>query len=167
MTTQHPDTSAAPDDLTARALAGPHRFWDTYDMTLEGARFHRLHEIVSATDPNLEDAKEVIAQILSFASGYGYGQADSFLFEFGGLSGDEMEEDDVAAIRRDDLMYNYDETMYFEYVSKSNRLVADAAATKEARDIVSNLTVNALNAYCAGRDSRMDAAEPTDPAPSP
>lgn len=165
-TEHHPDTSAAPDDLTARALAGPHRHWDTFDMTLEGSRFHRLHEIVSSPAPDIAAATEVISQINAFARGYGEGQADSFLYDHGGMSDDEFEEDTLAAIRRDELMSSYDETQYFEYVSMSNRLITEASTTQEARDLVRWLTINALDAFCRGRDQRLEDSQPAE-APAP
>lgn len=166
MTTEHPDTSPASPELEVRAIAGSHTHWSAFDMKLEGARFHLLHELVS--DPSFDEdrSKEVIAQIMAFARGYGDGQADSFLYEYGGMSEADFENDELASIRYDDLHRSYDELEYFENFSKSNRILSSAAATERARDILRNLTVDALNAFCAGRDGRLEESSPSvSPAP--
>lgn len=148
--TNHPDTSHAADELVARADAGPHRHWSPFDLKLEGARFQRLHEIVSAKDFDSEAASEVISQIMAYARGYGDGQADSYLADIPGI-----EDETLAEIREDELFSSYDETEYFEYLTRSNRLLSEAAATAEAKASVRDLTVDALDAFCAGRDARL------------
>lgn len=149
--THHPDTSHAADELAIRADAGPHRHWSPFDLKLEGARFQRLHEIVSAPDFDAGVASEVISQILAFARGYGDGQADSYLADAAGI-----EDETLAEIREDELFSSYDETEYFQYVARSNRLLSEAAATADAKAFVRDLTVDALDAFCAGRDSRIE-----------
>jgi hypothetical protein len=138
-----------------RADAGPHRHWSPFDLKLEGARFQRLHEIVSSKDFDQETASEVISQIMAFARGYGDGQADSYLADVAGI-----EDETLAEIREDELFGSYDQTEYFEYVSKSVRLLAEAAATDEARHAVKDLTVDALDSFCHGRDARIERSKP-------
>jgi hypothetical protein len=152
--TQHPDTSHAADELVVRADAGPHRHWSPFDLKLEGARFQKLHEIVSAKDFDSEAAAEVISQLMAFARGYGDGQADSYLADTAGI-----EDETLAEIREDELFSNYDETEYFQYVARSNRLLSEVAATAEAKAFVRDLTVDALDAFCTGRDSRLERSK--------
>ncbi len=158
--THHPDTSHAADELVARADAGPHRHWSPFDLKLEGARFQRLHEIVSAKDFDPEAASEVISQIMAFARSYGYGQADSYLADTAGI-----EDETLGEIREDELFSNYDETEYFQYVVRSNRLLAEAASTAEAKVFVGDLTVDALDAFCVGRDSRLERSKQANVSP--
>ncbi len=158
--THLPDTSHAPDELVIRADAGPHRHWSPFDLKLEGARFQRLHEIVSSKNFDQETASEVILQIMAFARGYGDGQADSYLADVAGI-----ENETLAEIRHDELFSSYDETEYFEYVTKSERLLVEASASDEAKAFVQNLTVDALDAFCRGRDARVDSKRASDSRP--
>jgi hypothetical protein len=149
--THHPDTSQASDELVARTEVGPHRHWSPFDFKLEAARFQRLHEIVSSIDFDQTAATEVFLQIMAFARGYGYGQADSYLADVAGI-----EDETLSEIRYDELFSSYDETEYFEYVAKSNRLLSESAATSEAKAFVADITVDALDAFCTGRDGRIE-----------
>jgi hypothetical protein len=152
--THFPDTSQAPDELVTRAAAGPHRHWSPFDLKLEGARFQRLHDIVSAKDFDPESASEVLSQIMAFARGYGDGQADSYLADVAGI-----EDETLAEIMQDDLFSSYDQTEYFQYVSKSARILFEASVTDEAKAAVRDLTVDALDAFCSGRDVRMEKSD--------
>jgi hypothetical protein len=154
--TDYPNTDMAPQDLVERTQDGPHAHWSPYDLKLEGARYQRLHEIVSSPDFDQAAASTVIAEIMAFARGFGDGQADSFLADFDGWTEDEFEEDSIAGIRRDELLSDYDEMDYFMYVNRSHRALVEAAATPEAKALVGDLTVDALDAFCRGRDARLE-----------
>jgi hypothetical protein len=91
---------------------------------------------------------------MAFARGYGDGQADSYLADTAGI-----EDETLAEIREDELFSNYDETEYFQYVARSNRLLSEVAATAEAKAFVRDLTVDALDAFCTGRDSRLERSK--------
>lgn len=159
MTNYEASAAAASDDLTARALAGPHRDWDTFDMSLEGARYHRLQELVSVEDFDEVEAGTLIEELRTFAHVYGYGQADCFFGQYASYENQDFEDDREACIRRDQLMRSYDEDVYFEYVAKSNRLLDQAAATDRAKEVVANLVLVALDAFCAGRDQKIQELE--------
>jgi hypothetical protein len=153
-----PDTSPAPNALVARAETGPHNHWSTFDLHLEGARYQKLHDLVSSADFDQGSAVEVIAQILAFSRGYGYGQADSFLSCFG--HPEAIEEDAEAELAHSSLFSSYDETEYFDYVTKSELILKEAAATDEAKVLIRDLTVDALDAFCDGRDRRIEKTSP-------
>lgn len=157
----HVNTTPASEELQARAVAGPHQHWSSFDLKLEGSRFQRLHEIVSAPAFDADAANEVLAQIIAFARGHGYGQADSFLADTHNMSDEDIDGDPQASIWKEQLFSSYDETEYFEYVSKSQRLLAAAAVTEEAKAFVRNLTVDALDAFCDGRDACVEDSKST------
>jgi hypothetical protein len=160
MTSKHPDTSHASDELVSRASAGDHSHWSPFDLKLEGARYQSLHEIVAAPAFDSEAASTVYSEILAFARGFGDGQADSYLADYGHLASEDFDEDSLASIHRDELFSSYDETEYFEYVTKSEGALSKASATPEAKSFVRNLTVDALDAFCVGRDRRIERSNP-------
>lgn len=161
MASEHPDTQAVSAEREAEVAVGPHSHWSSFDLKFEGARYHALHEIVSAPAFNAVAANETALQIFAFARGWGDAEASTYLNEYGNKSPDEIEEDSLASIRHDDLFHSYDETEYFECVSKSARLISEASATPEAKAFVNSLVVDALDAFCAGRDSHIERSNPS------
>jgi len=154
------NTFTAPDELVARAKSGPHRGWDTFDLHLEGARMHLLHETVSAPEFDEGAAGTLLAELTAFAQGKGYGDADTY---FHGLGGGTDNDDTVNEIHRAMVFDEPEEGDYFSEVRTSEKLLLAVAATDAARAFISPsrgvfmLSEAMLEAYGRGRD--MKAAE--------
>lgn len=123
----------APLSVARAAEKGEHKGWSTFDSKLEGARFHMLHQAVSGPAFDAVESSRLLDELETLAQSYGYGQADSYLTDAHGLSGEEIEAKPHLAIQRDSLFADDgEEDPYFVEVRTSERLLLAAAATPEA-----------------------------------
>lgn len=156
--------------LVAAVAAGPHSIWIQFDEKLEGARWQRIHEAVSAIPFESAAAAYSGRELEAFAYGYGYAHADSFLTDAHGLSDEEISDDPSLASHREELFGDYSEGSYFSAVYQSQSILLRAAATPQASTFVNGLVTRMEDAYAAGRDVRVAEQEPaptesTSPAP--
>lgn len=123
----------ASPSVAEAAKNGPHGGWASFDCRLEGARFHLLHEIVSAETFDAAEAERLAAELEELALSYGYGAADNYLAKAEGLQDDEIGEDPSLALQRRSIFEeDGEEDAYFAEVRASERLLFAAAATGEA-----------------------------------
>jgi len=139
------------------------RHWDTFDMKLEGARFVRLHEIVSK--PTFDDAlaERMLIELVALAASYGYGTADSYLQLAQGDEGDRLE----VSFARERLFESYEDDDYFHAVRESEQSLYAAATTDEAKVFLRGACAGDWNgqrgtihermvcAFLQGRDQRV------------
>lgn len=127
----------ASPSVAEAAEKGPHGGWSTFDSRLEGARFHLLHEVVSAAEFDAVEAERLASELEELAQSYGYGSADSYLTQAEGLADEEIEADPSLAVQRRNLFEeDGEEDSYFAEVRKSEKLLLAAAATPEARSFL-------------------------------
>lgn len=126
----------APDEIVSAAKEGPHAGWDTFDLRLEGARFHLLQGIVASAPFDADAAQDVLADLEAFARSYGYGTTDTYLTDAAGKSDDEIGSDPQLALMRENIFDNPEEDQYFHEVRISGRALLAGAATAEARDFL-------------------------------
>lgn len=164
------------DSLTReKALAGPHRGWNTYDIGNEGARLHLIHEAVMTVPFPRARAEVFLAELEAFAHSAGYADADSCLHAIS-HSGDEQ----MNEIMRASVFDDHQESDYFAELRKSERALYVAATSPEAREFLGEngrrewngasgtLSRIMASAYERGRDLRAaEAAKPAASAPSP
>lgn len=164
------------DGLTReKALAGPHRGWDTYDIGNEGARIHLIHEAVTTVPFPRVRAEAFLAELEAFAHSAGYADADSCLHAISRSDDEQMNE-----IMRASVFDDHQEGDYFAELRKSERALYAAAASPEAREFLGEngrtgwngaygeLSRVMVAAYERGRDLRAsEAAAPAASAPSP
>lgn len=121
-------------DVAAEAEYGPHRGWSTWDSKLEGARFHLIHRVVAADPFDAIEAERLLAELSQLAGSYGYAVADSYHASADGLEDGEIGGNpDLASLREN--LYGEDghEDPYFVEVRASERLLAAASKTEEAK----------------------------------
>lgn len=149
--------------LAVAAAAGPHKGWSTFEIALEGARFHQIHELLQAPEFGAAEEKAVeqlVLELESLANSVGYGAADSWLAraDLNGPS-DAMEADRRA------MMDLFETDDYLAEVIASERKLQQAAATAEARTCVNfRLGEGGVHgpihhrmaaAYADGRETRL------------
>ncbi|MDW9481733.1 hypothetical protein GOB57_24095 [Sinorhizobium meliloti] len=160
------------DDLTrARALVGPHRGWDTYDIGNEGARIHLIHEAVMTVPFPRDHADALLTELEAFADSAGYADADSCLHAISA-----GKDETLNAFMRASVFEEHGENDYFAEVRKSERALYAAARTPEAREFLGEhgrmawdgaygtLSRKMLAAYEHGRD--LKASEESMPTSS-
>lgn len=153
-----PNTDTADEETRQRALEGPHCGWDTFDIGLEGARFHRLHEIVASATFDAAAAAAVLDELEALAQGMGYGDADSHIAAAG-------QNDTVREIRRAMIFDDPGASDYFSEVGVSERILLKACATDAARQSIFNgdaPSIRMLEAY--GRGAEMRTSQEKDNA---
>jgi len=128
----------APLELVREAEKGPHKGWSTFDLKLEGARFHLLQGIVASETFDADAAWRILSELEAFATGYGYGTADSYLTDAVGMTDDEIDADPQLSLMRDHLFDNPEEDQYFNEVRESGRALLAGAATAEAREFLTS-----------------------------
>lgn len=131
-------------ELARAAAAGPHAGWNTFDILLEGARFHRLHELLSGPAFGLAERVEAelaIRELESLASSNGYGDADGWIARRATHEGQESTDTDQPLTADD-----FETDDYLAQVISSERLLRRAAATSEARTFI-NFEIGEGGAY--------------------
>jgi hypothetical protein len=129
------DTSSASADVGRAVMQGPHSGWSYFDEHLDGARFHRLGEIVAAPAFDGEAAETAAAELEALAQSHGYGVADSHFADMarGSLGSEEREAQlEASGAYLDDPT----EGDYFTEVRSSERALLAASATDEARSFL-------------------------------
>lgn len=147
--------------LVAAVAAGPHSIWTQFDEKLEGARWQRVHEAVSANPFEAAAAAYSGRELEAFAYGYGYAHADSFLTDTHGLTEEEISDDPSLASHREELFGDFSEGSYFSAVYQSQSILLRAAATPQASTFVNGLVTRMEDAYAAGRDLRVSEQAPS------
>jgi hypothetical protein len=171
----------APLELVREAGQGPHKGWDTFDLKLEGARFHLLQQAVAAEPFDEGAARRVLGELESLAYSYGYGTADSYLTDASGMSDDEIEADPQLLLMRENIFENPEEDQYFHEVRVSGRILLAGAATAQARDFLTSrvdspfgtcaggsygiVMTRMMKAFEAGRDERRNLDASKSPTP--
>lgn len=164
------------DSLTQeKALAGPHRGWNTYDIGNEGARMHLIHEAVMTVPFPRARALAFLAELEAFAHSAGYADADSCLHAIS-----RSDDQQINEIMRASVFEDHEESDYFAELRKSERVLYSAAASPEAREFLGEngraewdgaygaLSRVMIAAYQRGRDLKAsEAAAPSASAPSP
>jgi len=171
----------APLELVREAGKGQHKGWDTFDLKLEGARFHLLQQAVEAGTFDAAEAVRLVGELESLAYSYGYATADSYMTDAVGLSDDEIDADPQLSLMRDHLFENPEEDQYFHEVRTSGRALLAGAATAAAREFLSSrvgspygasadgsygiVFSSMMKAFEDGRDERKNLYASKAPAP--
>lgn len=168
----------ADSETITAALNGPHGEWDGISIELEGARFHKLHEVLASPE-FMEEEKEycekVIAELMELAENVGYGDANAFCHRSNGLDGRLLLEDPKLKAEYFAVFQRPPAGDYFDQVIVSEILLAKAAATPEARRFINFEIGSGLNngpihgrmseAYSEGRKRGVLAYEASHPKP--
>lgn len=150
-------------DLAKAAAAGPYAGWSAWDMRLEGARFHSLHQILSGSAFGFAERVEAelaIRELESLAYSTGYADADVWISRAKVRAGQDAHDADRAAV-----MDEFDSDDYLAEVIASERRLSRAASTSEARKFINveigeggaygPLHRRMATAYMHGKDSRL------------
>lgn len=132
-------------ELAKAAAAGPHSGWNAFDIILEGARFHRLHELLSGPSFGLAErveAETAIRELESLASSNGYSDADAWIARATAREEHEFVDPDRTIPMGDE----FETDDYLAEVIASERLLGRAAATSEARTFI-NFEIGEGGAY--------------------
>jgi hypothetical protein len=131
-----------------------HRHWSTYDMKLEGCRYNLLDEIVRGNPFDAPRFEAIAAELEQLAHSKGWGEEDSFIFSAAGraTAEDRANDDRIAA---EVAQHEEDpDWLFSEYTDKSDRLLKEASATREAREAVHVMLSRVLDARTKGREAR-------------
>lgn len=161
--------------MQKKALAGPHRGWNTYDIGNEGARMHLIHEAVMTVPFPRDRAETCLAELEAFAHSAGYADADSCLHAISHSDDEQMNE-----IMRASVFEDHQESDYFAELRKSERALYAASASPEAKQFLGEkgrhdwdgaygaLSSVMVLAYERGRDLKAaEAAKPAVSTPAP
>ena len=151
-------TATSQDELKAKALSGPHRFWEAFDIGNEGVRFQVLHEALSAVPFASAAAEAALDELQALAHEAGYAAADIYISSYG------KEETEAWNVRRELLFGTPEDCDYISEVRRSERLLSTAANTFSRWFLDAFRIENEmLEAYCAGRERRMSECEAPPP----
>lgn len=127
-----PNTTQASQEIMEAVENGNFRDWATFDAGLEGARFHALANILSASPFDAQAAEALLEELETFAQSYGYATADSYLTSAEGLDDDEIAATPELSILREQLFENEEEDYYLILARKTERQLAEIAVDDAA-----------------------------------
>jgi hypothetical protein len=126
-----------------------HSHWSAYDENLEMLEMNRLH-IILARGELISDAD--YDRLVRLARSAGYGEADSFLTDYG-LEAQEGESPQVVAQR--EIFDNYMENDYHSQIDRSLILLQEARPDGATRKAADRICSAMRDAYEFGRNQRI------------
>lgn len=157
--------SPTPDDLTAYEDKPEHRHWNTYDMSLEGCLFNRLHEVVSAPKLDFAEASSIGVKLEDLARGKGYGDEDSYLCDTGSMTEAEIADSPYHMAMRGSYAEDPD-SQYTAELDKSQRILLSVCATDSSKVFVNVLRGALDHARTTGQEMRRKLEENGEAVPN-